>query len=85
MTGDDELLQVEHVIARLIARYPSEPPTDIEHTVRTIHQRFANGKVRDFVPLLVEKAARRQIADRVTTETARAERDDAAPLDGLVS
>ncbi|MGW6378663.1 three-helix bundle dimerization domain-containing protein [Rhodococcus sp. NPDC055112] len=85
MTGDDELLQVEHVIARLIARYPSESPADIEHTVRTIHQRFANGKVRDFVPLLVEKAARRQIADRVTTQTARAERDDAASFDGLVS
>ncbi|MBP1159880.1 hypothetical protein ABIC28_005432 [Rhodococcus sp. PvR044] len=68
MTGDDELLQVEQVIARLTARYPSISPIDIEHTVRTIHQRFADGKVRDFVPLLVEKAARRDIAGWVTTQ-----------------
>jgi hypothetical protein len=70
MTGDDELLQVEHVIARLIARYPSVSPVDIEHAVRTIHRRFADGKVRDFVPLLVEKAARRDIAGRATTPPA---------------
>lgn len=68
MTGDDELLQVEQAIARLIARYPSISPVDIEHAVRTIHQRFADGKVRDFVPLLVEKAARRDIAGWATTQ-----------------
>ncbi|AQA21725.1 hypothetical protein BTZ20_4198 [Rhodococcus sp. MTM3W5.2] len=70
MAGDDELLQVEHVIARLIARYPSASPIDIAHTVWTIHQRFADGKVRDFVPLLVEKAARRDIAGWATTPPA---------------
>ena len=68
MTGDDELLQVEHVIARLTARYPSISPIDIADAVWTIHQRFADGKVRDFVPLLVEKAARRDIAGWATTQ-----------------
>ncbi|MFZ2173363.1 MAG: hypothetical protein WAW17_04895 [Rhodococcus sp. (in: high G+C Gram-positive bacteria)] len=64
MTADDELLQVEKVIARLITRYPSISPADIEDAVRTIHKRFATGRIRDFVPLLVEKAARRDIADQ---------------------
>ncbi|MFC9838502.1 three-helix bundle dimerization domain-containing protein [Rhodococcus sp. NPDC127530] len=61
MTGDDESLHVEQVIGRLIARYPSVSAGDIEHTVRTIHKRFDNGRIRDFVPLLVEKAARRDL------------------------
>ena len=63
MIGDDELLQVEQVIERLMTRYPSVSPVDIEHAVRTVHKRFADCRIRDFVPLLVEKAARRDLAD----------------------
>ena len=63
MIGDDEFLQVEQVIERLMTRYPSVSPVDIEHTVRTVHKRFAECRIRDFVPLLVEKAARRELAD----------------------
>ncbi|WP_442972138.1 three-helix bundle dimerization domain-containing protein [Rhodococcus sp. T7] len=29
--------------------------------MRTIHKRFDHGRIRDFVPLLVEKAARRDL------------------------
>ncbi|MET7769394.1 three-helix bundle dimerization domain-containing protein [Nocardia sp. NPDC005366] len=64
MTGDDELLQVEQVIERLIKRYPSVLPTDIEFIVRDIHKRFAGVRIHDFVPLLIEKAARQAISDR---------------------
>ncbi|MEV5648875.1 hypothetical protein AB0L57_11555 [Nocardia sp. NPDC052254] len=62
MTVDEELIQVEQIIERLLIRYPSAPPTDIELTVRTIHKRFADVRVHDFVPLLVEKAARQAIS-----------------------
>ncbi|MEV0708631.1 three-helix bundle dimerization domain-containing protein [Nocardia aurea] len=65
MTGDNELLQVEQVIERLITRYPSFPPADIELIVRTVHKRFADVRIHDFVPLLVEKAARQSISDRL--------------------
>ncbi len=61
MTVDEELIQVEQVIERLLTRYPSAPPADIELTVRAIHKRFADVRVHDFVPLLVEKAARQAI------------------------
>ncbi|MDT2007579.1 hypothetical protein FXW78_29760 [Rhodococcus opacus] len=63
MARDDEMLQVEHIINRLIAQHPSIAPVDIAEMVRTIHRRFANGRIRDFVPLLVEKAACRHITD----------------------
>ncbi|MEE2034991.1 three-helix bundle dimerization domain-containing protein [Rhodococcus chondri] len=71
MRGDDEMLQIEQVIARLSTRYPTVPAGDIETTVRIIHQRFVHGKVRDFVPLLVEKAARRQITESDSPWAAR--------------
>jgi len=64
MTGDEELLHVERVITRLIFRYPNVPPPEIENKVRTIHQRFVGCRIRDFVPLLVEKAARQEISNR---------------------
>ncbi|MDF3312516.1 MULTISPECIES: three-helix bundle dimerization domain-containing protein [Rhodococcus] len=69
MTGDDELLQVEKVIERLITRYPSVSSGDVEHIVRTVHKRLAESRVRDFIPLLVEKAARRDLAARETAES----------------
>ncbi|MFE4499779.1 three-helix bundle dimerization domain-containing protein [Rhodococcus sp. NPDC056743] len=62
MTGDEELLQVEQVIARLITRYPTVSPLDIERSVRMNHQRLRSGRIRTFVPLLVEKAVLRDIA-----------------------
>ncbi|MDN3458028.1 MULTISPECIES: three-helix bundle dimerization domain-containing protein [Rhodococcus] len=65
MTGDEELLHVQRVITRLISRYPNVPPPEIENRVRTIHQRFAGCRIRDFVPLLVEKAARHEISNRM--------------------
>ncbi|MFC9557764.1 three-helix bundle dimerization domain-containing protein [Rhodococcus sp. NPDC056960] len=69
MTGDDELLRVEQVIERLIVRYPSASPVDIEHIVRTVHKRLAESRVRDFIPLLVERAAGRALAARATPES----------------
>ena len=70
MTGDDEQLQVEKVIERMITRYPSLSPVDIEHIVRTVHKRLAESRVRDFIPLLVERAARRDLAAREAAESA---------------
>lgn len=60
------MLQIEEVIARMIIRYPAIPPADIENTVRTVHSRFVSGRIRNFVPLLVEKAARRHITESVS-------------------
>ncbi|WP_072804286.1 three-helix bundle dimerization domain-containing protein [Rhodococcoides yunnanense] len=69
MAGDYESLQIEQVIERLTARYPFVSAGAIGHTVRTIHKRFDECRIRDFVPLLVEKAARRDLANHPIPES----------------
>ncbi|WKG13302.1 hypothetical protein QX204_20850 [Nocardia sp. PE-7] len=61
MRDDNEAVQIDQVIERLIARFPAESPAEIELLVRRIHERFADARVRDFIPLLVEKAARQAV------------------------
>ncbi|GAF43328.1 three-helix bundle dimerization domain-containing protein [Rhodococcus wratislaviensis] len=61
MTNDEEILHVEHVIERLVVRYPDLPRETVEKIVHSAHAHYANGKVRDFVPLLVERNAREMI------------------------
>ena len=66
MEADGEALQIDQVIERLIIRHPTVPPAEIEHVVRGIHARFTDGKVREFIPLLVEKAARRHLDEQTS-------------------
>ncbi|MFJ2666505.1 three-helix bundle dimerization domain-containing protein [Nocardia fluminea] len=61
MLDDNEAAQIAQVIERLIAHFPAQSPTEIELLVRRIHERFTSARVRDFVPLLVEKAARQTV------------------------
>ncbi|WP_316575002.1 MULTISPECIES: three-helix bundle dimerization domain-containing protein [Nocardia] len=70
MRDDLEFVQIDQVIERLITRFPAESPAEIELLVRRIHARFAEARIRDFVPLLVEKAAR-QAVGRVQVEIPR--------------
>lgn len=61
MTNDEELLHIDQVIDRLGMRFPELPRESIEQVVHSAHEHFANGKVRDFVPLLVERLAREKL------------------------
>ncbi|OWY81557.1 hypothetical protein B9C99_12735 [Rhodococcus sp. BUPNP1] len=61
--SEDETLQIELVIERLVTRFPSVPPTDIEAAVRTAEKRFADAKIRAYVPLLIEKSVKREIGN----------------------
>ncbi len=61
MTHDEELLHIDQVIDRLGTRFPDLPREGIEQVVRSAHEHFATGKVRDFVPLLVERLAREKL------------------------
>ncbi|WP_395704484.1 three-helix bundle dimerization domain-containing protein [Rhodococcus ruber] len=61
--GGDEAVQLELVVTRLAVRFPSMSRGDIEIVVRTVEKRFADAKVRDFLSLLIEKAARREIGE----------------------
>ncbi|MGV8968679.1 MAG: three-helix bundle dimerization domain-containing protein [Cellulomonas sp.] len=57
----DERRALEHICARLIERFPDVPAAIVQHTVREVHARF-DGRVRDYVPVLVEREARARLA-----------------------
>ncbi|WP_455900620.1 three-helix bundle dimerization domain-containing protein [Rhodococcus gordoniae] len=69
MSGDDEFRQIQQVIERLILRYPLVPPDDIERAVNGVYLRFATSRVRDFVPLLVERAVKRELTGHSTLDS----------------
>jgi hypothetical protein len=56
----DEHHAVEEVSMRLSARFPNLSADVIRSTVRDEHSKL-NGRVRDYVPVLVERAARERL------------------------
>ena len=70
-TEPDEQQAMEHVAARLMAQYPDATRERVDEVVDEEHQRYDGRPVRDFVPVLVERAAK----DRLGKETV------AVPLD----
>ncbi|WP_213932156.1 three-helix bundle dimerization domain-containing protein [Rhodococcus sp. B50] len=68
MSGDDEFRQIQQVIERLVIRYPLVPPDDIERAVHSVYLRFATSRIRDFVPLLVERAVKRELTGHPTLD-----------------
>jgi hypothetical protein len=49
-------------VQRLIGKYPHLAPDDIVRVVRMVHAGFDQSSIRDFVPLLVERKARAELA-----------------------
>ena len=50
---------------RLIYEFPHVAPAAVYTLIRQEHARFETSQVGDFVPLLVEKRARRELKHRV--------------------
>lgn len=63
MGQTDEATQIAEVIARVAGAYPDRSSADITRVVQTLHAGFTNAKIREFVPLLVEREARAVLAD----------------------
>ncbi|MDY7086920.1 MAG: hypothetical protein SYR96_17605 [Actinomycetota bacterium] len=51
-----EAKAVEQVTRTVQARHPNVPPEHIAELARAEHQRYAKARIREFVPLLVERA-----------------------------
>jgi hypothetical protein len=62
MVGISEELMVAEVLARLGADYPDSSADDVERCVRRAQDRFHSSPIREFVPLLVERRARAELA-----------------------
>lgn len=54
----EELRALAHVVDRLVDKYPAVPREDIEDIVHQEHRLLDTGRVRDYVPILVEHAAK---------------------------
>ncbi|MGM7774462.1 three-helix bundle dimerization domain-containing protein [Arthrobacter sp. KNU-44] len=62
MNIEDELKAIDSVVDRLAERFPHVPRLSVEETVREEHQALAGGRIRDYVPVLVEHAARARLS-----------------------
>lgn len=61
MTRDDEARAVVAVITHLTERFPDVPRSVIEDVVAEEHAGLSGGRIRDYVPVLVEHAARNRL------------------------
>ena len=58
---------IAQVVSRLTETFtPAVPGPQVRETVQRIHHRFDGSRIRDFVPLLVENAARNELRERAT-------------------
>jgi hypothetical protein len=57
----DEHRELEQVRSRLIERFPQVPAETVQLTVHDVHSKF-DGRIRDYVPILVEREARNRLA-----------------------
>ncbi len=53
---------LNHVEEALAARFPGVPRAAVTQHVNEAHARFARARIRDFVPVFVEREVRRQLA-----------------------
>lgn len=61
-----EQTSVAAVQARLTSKYPHFSPDEIAATVARVHARFDRSRIRDYVPLLVERRARAELSSAPT-------------------
>jgi precorrin-4 methylase len=57
---------IDEVRQRLISKYDQLPPAEVVLAVSRAQQRFVDSRVRDFVPLLVERRAEKTLSEHAT-------------------
>ncbi|WP_199190298.1 three-helix bundle dimerization domain-containing protein [Cryobacterium sp. N22] len=81
MSELDETQAIDQVIDRLSQRFPSLEREHIADVVQVEHGQLDEGRVRDFVPVLVEKAAKRRLKKEARESRTVVEQPEAlAPL-----
>ena len=53
-------------VQRLTSKYPHFSPDEIAATAARVYARFDRSRIRDYVPLLVERRARAELASAPT-------------------
>jgi hypothetical protein len=70
MMDAHEQMALAEIERRLALEFPEAASDAIGAAVKQAHSRFAASKIRDFVPLFVEKHARQQLSRPATTPSA---------------
>lgn len=55
---------IRRIVARMVEQFPELPAIEVEQAVYGRYDTFDDSLIRDFVPVLVERATRRQLADQ---------------------
>ncbi|WAH95890.1 three-helix bundle dimerization domain-containing protein [Arthrobacter sp. MMS18-M83] len=61
MTRDDEARALVAVINHLAERFPDIPRSVIQNAVAEEHSSLSSGRIRDYVPVLVEHAVKNRL------------------------
>ncbi|MFD9664396.1 three-helix bundle dimerization domain-containing protein [Rhodococcus sp. NPDC059968] len=62
-----EARQVSQVTTRLLTKFPTASPEVVESAVEEAVAHFTSGRIRDFVPLLIERTATAKLASVIET------------------
>ena len=63
MADSSERAAIAQLKDRLTSTYTEIPPERVSTAVQVAHARFEQSRIRDFVPLLVERRVRAELAD----------------------
>ncbi|UOT03875.1 hypothetical protein MPY17_34125 [Rhodococcus opacus] len=67
MNSAEEARQVSQVTTRLLTKFPTASPEVVESAVEEAAANFESGRIRDFVPLLIERTATAKLATLIET------------------
>jgi hypothetical protein len=62
---------IGHVRDRLRTRFSERSPAEVAGVVEKVTQRFATARIRDYVPVLVERISRDELSHRAATRGRR--------------
>jgi hypothetical protein len=68
----DEQARLAEVIERLVVRYPGLPATTVAQVVHEVYAQFRGARLREYVPMLVERSARSALGKlKLTSDPAK--------------
>ncbi|MGV9870686.1 three-helix bundle dimerization domain-containing protein [Rhodococcus koreensis] len=67
MNSVEEARQIWQVTTRLLTKFPTTPQEVVETAVEEAAAHFKSGRIRDFVPLLIERTATAKLATLIET------------------
>jgi hypothetical protein len=56
-----EQRMIDQLLERLVTTHPSVPPERVAEVFRSVHARFDERPLREYVPLFVERGAKREL------------------------